>query len=237
MEVLILNQTPRGERDAIVTMLGGDGEQYQALAKGIREMPSRLRAGLLPLVIADAELIAGRSGWIARSTAPLLDIAAVRENPTALAGARMAAAVLQHVSGPRRGDMPRFAHATRILRDLNTAVLAGETNLLLRRRAVAAWVAALDLVGYFPEFRYCVTCREGVIAGLHVEHGGVVCTTHTDNATHMMRPEDLHLLQTRHVPHHADAVHTLVQFLSAFTSIRIPAAAGESRWAMSELCR
>jgi DNA repair protein RecO len=235
MEALILQQSPRGERDVLVTLLGSDDTQYHALAKGVRDMQSKLRAGLLPLTIADAELVAGRGGWIARSCAPLLDCTALRSDPAALAGGRMLAAILSELAGGNRHETPRFVRAAQLLRDLNTAVLSGEPRALLRRRATAVWVAALELAGYLPEFRHCVVCRNETILGIDPRQGGGVCASHVGPETIRLEEKDIQQLRTRHVPNTPDAVTACIGFLERFSAERFPALAGEARWAASAL--
>lgn len=202
MECLVLETRVVGENDLLATLLTQDGRRISARAKGAREMHSRLRAGLLPCTVSDVKLIAGRNRWIAASATPLLTFGALQGVGPASSAAVLVTALLSRAA-VELPDTRLFPEAVRLLRDINTAALIKEGDILLVRRVAAIWIKTLELLGFGPSV--------GQIRGL--SDAGV------------------RTLTAREIPKRLEDLKTLLTFLRHHSIYYIPEARGALRWA------
>ena len=76
---IVLKHTKLGETDVIVTMLGGDGRQIRAVAKGLRKPGNRIGARLELFAEADLLLHEGKSLDVVREVKTIATNASIRE--------------------------------------------------------------------------------------------------------------------------------------------------------------
>lgn len=208
MEALILDTKPSGEADMLVRLLLRDGRRIDALARSAREMSSKLRAGLLPLTIADVGLIGGRKRWIAKSVRLQAPFFGVWKTETTQSVARLLASMLG-IAIIETPDANVYPKVVRALRELHVAGLSNESQLLLRRRAAVAWIQTLGALGLEPTFEQS-------------EKGAL-----SDQAARA--------LENRQIPQEAKDVTALLEHLSEHSMKHLPEVGPLVSWVRSTL--
>lgn len=226
MQCLILKREPIGERDILVTVLTRDGEVRQALARSAQQMPSKVRAGTLALSVSDCTFAPGRQQWVLRNAYLMLLFPAFSSSFPAMFFTGFWGAFFARALGSE-GDRKLYMIATRALRDLHTALVGKENDLLLARRAAGAWLKGLEVFGFAPQFRQCVRCgAEGdktVLVGLSPSAGGITCGPcmrefHDSRSLSSRAAKELAL---RRIPTAREDILQLLRFLALFTGWQI----------------
>ena len=226
MQCLILQREPIGERDILVTVLTRDGEVREAIARSAQQMPSKVRAGTLALSVSDCTFAPGRQQWVLRNAYPMLLFPAFSSSLPLMLFAGFWGAFFVRALGSE-GDGRLYTIATRALRDLHTALVGKEGDLLLARRATGAWLKGLEVLGFAPQFRQCVRCdAQGDITplvGLSPSSGGIVC------GPCLRELQDSRLLSSgaakelalKRIPVAREDVLQLLRFLALFTGWQV----------------
>ena len=226
MEALILRSEPAGEADSLVTVLTRDGRRMEGFAKSARLMPSKLRAGAMPLTVSDVTFIPGRHQWHLRSAQPVLFFPNFRESREALAAVSAIAAMLAEGT-TEVSDPELYADAARAFRDLHTAASVREPRALLARRAAAAFLKTLAHLGYAPVFDRCTSCSmTETLTALSPSAGGILCgpCASENPESRTLSPEGTSTLKARAIPRSGGDVRELLRFLSAFSALHLPGA-------------
>jgi DNA repair protein RecO (recombination protein O) len=169
---VILRTHKLGEADRIITLLTKQHGQIRAVAKGVRRTSSKFGAVLEPFMVADLQLVSGRSLDIvtqAQMVGPYgRDIAADYTKYTSAAAICETAEKLTDVDGESAGA--QYGLVIGALSALSRSVHAPELILdsyLLRALATAGWA---------PSFDQCARCgAPGPHSAFNAPLGGAVC--------------------------------------------------------------
>lgn len=171
-DVLVLRKTKLGETDTIVTLLGTDGRQVRAVAKGMRKPGSRLSGVLEPFTEASLLLNTGRSLDIVSEAEALDTHGCLREDLDRLSAASVVADVLDKLAIEGQGEPRLYGLGQASLRAIEDADVDR-----LGPVVTAFLVKALAMHGYRPELESCAACASDVAGGrlFSLESGGVLC--------------------------------------------------------------
>ena len=171
---VVLRTYPLGESDRIVVVLGSDGRQTRAVAKGSRKGTSRLSGRMRPYVVAELLLATGRSLDIV-SEAEVIDAPdSLSEDLDRGAAAGAISELAERLSTD--GDLePRIYELT--VASLDAVVLAPPEAS--RTLAAAYYAKALAMHGWRPQLGTCVACGTSTGAGgyLSAGEGGMLCSS------------------------------------------------------------
>lgn len=170
---LVLKKTKLGETDLIVTLLGADGCQLRAVAKGARKPGSRFGARVEPFSVGDFMLAQGRTLDVITDAETVNAHAAIRADYDKAQAAAVVADVLDKVSVECQTEERLFGLAVATLGAMERA--EGDTLLAL---VVAFLAKAMAMHGYRPQFDACASCGERIGSGddrFWLEAGGPLC--------------------------------------------------------------
>jgi DNA repair protein RecO (recombination protein O) len=171
---VVLRTHKLGEADRIVVLLTRGHGQVRAVARGVRRTRSRFGASLEPFMVADLQLVHGRSldivsqaaarasygAAIAADYSRYTVAAAMAETAERLTASEAEAAAAQYaLLVGALAALSRGAHAPGIILD----------SYLLRALATAGWA---------PSFTDCARCSEpGPHSAFNAALGGIVCSS------------------------------------------------------------
>ncbi|MDP2400981.1 MAG: DNA repair protein RecO [Actinomycetota bacterium] len=172
VRALVLRKTKLGETDTIVTMLGSDGYQLRAVAKGMRKPGSRLGGRLEPYSVVDLLLHIGRSLDVVTEAESVRTHAALREDFDRSTAAGVVVDVLDKVSVEGQGEQRLFG-----LTDATLTALEDVSAEGLELVVVAFLGKIMAMQGYRPELDSCACCAEHAAGGrlFSLVDGGVLC--------------------------------------------------------------
>ncbi|MGI6032827.1 MAG: DNA repair protein RecO [Coriobacteriales bacterium] len=170
---LVLKKTKLGETDAIVTMLGSDGYQVRAVAKGLRKPGNRIGARLEPFSISEVLLHKGRSLDVVGEVSVVQTNACLRTDLVLTSAASVIAEFLEKVT--RDG-----AYAGERVFQLSEVALSalGGGGVEQAGLFVAAFLMkALALQGFRPAIHECAACGRPLKtpARFDIDLGGALC--------------------------------------------------------------
>ena len=171
---VVLDKTKLGEADLILTLLGEDGRQLRAVAKGARKPGSRLAARCDLCCLVDLLIARGRNLDIVNQ-AELLE-APLGGSPTygLLMAASAVCEVARYATFEDAEDPFVFAVTVRALEVLGGD--AGELGQAESDLVVAAYVfKLLAHLGYRADFNGCVYCGDARPEFFSAQAGGLVC--------------------------------------------------------------
>ena len=170
---IVLKHTKLGETDVIVTMLGGDGRQIRAVAKGLRKPGNRIGARLELFSEADLLLHEGKSLDIVREVKTIATNASIREELERTAAASVETEFLEKIGreGVVLGER---------MYEMSAASLRTIADLPARRAAfiAAAFLfKAMAMQGFAPATRECALCGTSIeqVKAFDVSYGGALC--------------------------------------------------------------
>lgn len=170
---LVLARTKLGEHDLILTLLGQDGSQVRAVAKGARRPQGRLASRVELFCETDFLLAAGRNLDIV-SEATLADAHAVLRGDLArVSAASMISEVARLTSFEETEDPFLFAITSRALRACEQA--ADQAHLDLVAAAYAFKVCSH--AGWRPELEACMACADAAVSFFSTSMGGLLCSS------------------------------------------------------------
>lgn len=171
-DAVVLRTHKLGEADRIITLLTHQHGQLRAVAKGVRRTSSKFGARLEPFMVADLQLVKGRSLDIVTQAVARFSygdaIAANYDRYVVAAAMAETAERLTDVDGETSsahymllvgalGALSRGAHAPELILD----------SYLLRAVSIAGWA---------PSFGVCARCGEpGPHGAFSAALGGAVC--------------------------------------------------------------
>jgi DNA repair protein RecO (recombination protein O) len=169
---LVLRKTKLGEADTIVTMLGSEGIQIRAVAKGVRRTKSKIGARLEPFAVVDLLLHAGRNLDVVREVSTVASHERVRADFDRTTAAAVVADLLDRATAD--------ADAEPVLYELALATLDACEEVApsaLPWLVAAFLLKALSLLGFRPTLTSCArcACESATPSSFSVEHGGAVC--------------------------------------------------------------
>ncbi len=167
---LCLRKTRLGEADLIVTMLGRDGCQIRAVAKGVRKTTSRIGARLEPFSVVDVLFARGRSLDVVTEVEMVASHERLRLDLDAVGAAAVVVDVLEKLSVECQTEERLYELGVAAL-DTLERIPARLYDLL-----VAAFVwKAMAMHGYRPQLSTCVTCGDVPVSVFSLRSGGLVC--------------------------------------------------------------
>ena len=173
-DAIVLDKTKLKETDLILTLLGEDGRQIRAVAKGARKPGSRLAARCELFCSCDLLLARGRSLDVVTQAELLLAPLEAVADYERLSCASALAEVAKHCSFEDSADPFVYAITEKAL------ALAGDPGLTTPQLdlLVAAFVfKLLSHVGYRPDFSVCVACGDASVSRFSAESGGLLCAS------------------------------------------------------------
>ncbi|MCL4508554.1 MAG: DNA repair protein RecO [Chloroflexi bacterium] len=172
-EAVVLRRADFGEADRLLTLFTVDRGKIRVLAKGARRAKSRL-GGNVELYVHSSMLIAqGRNLDIVTQSETIHSFIGLRESLLQIAQASYVAELMDALTAERAPDYPLFDLLLRTF-----AALAETSDAELVSRSYE--LLLLDRLGYRPELRRCVHCRESLTPGrifFSAPLGGTLCPT------------------------------------------------------------
>jgi len=231
LTALVLRKTKLGETDTILTLMGSDGTQVRAVAKGLRKPGSRFGGRLEPFSVVDLLLHTGRSLEIVTEARTVTAHSALREDLDLSAAAAVVVDVLDKIAVEGQAEPRLFGLATATLDALESGGSEATAALV-----VAFLVKAMAMHGYRPELESCAACACEAASGgaFSLVHGGALCPACGDLDPSALRFPDaargwlLHLLGSTMAdlavqPPPADAVADCFSLIRAFIGYHLPA--------------
>lgn len=152
---LVLKKTKLGETDLIVTLLGADGCQLRAVAKGARKPGSRFGARVEPFTVGDFMMAEGRTLDVITDAETVTAHAGIRTDYDRTQAAAVVADVLDKISVECQTEERLFGLAVATLGAMESA--GGDELLAL---VVAFLAKSMAMHGYRPQFEACASCGE-----------------------------------------------------------------------------
>lgn len=190
-DAIVLRTHKLGEADRIITLLTRHHGQLRAVAKGVRRTNSKFGARLEPFMVADLQLVKGRTLDIVTQAVARASygdaIAANYDRYVVAAAMAETAERLTDVDGETSGAhyqlligalsaLSRGLHAPRLILD----------SYLLRAVSIAGWA---------PSFSECARCGEpGPHGAFNASLGGAVCHNCRPPGSPAPAPETMTLL-------------------------------------------
>jgi DNA repair protein RecO (recombination protein O) len=183
-EAIIIKKTKLGEADRILTFYTPDMGKVQGVAKGVRKPKSKLSGHLELLTHSMVLLTRGRGNLDTITGSQTIDGFYPLKSDLDLGACALYATELVNQFGvDRQENQPLFSLILELMRELcrigpgsnGTGVDRSASDTLLRYFEVHL----LQRVGYRPQLRECVACRQALpLTATHyfsVSAGGVVC--------------------------------------------------------------
>lgn len=187
---IVLGRTKLKEQDLILTMIGEDGAQLKAVAKGGRKPGSRLAARTELFCESDFLLSQGRG-------LPIITEAEVRDRHANLLGDpdRVAAAsVLCEVARLTSYEDVADPFLFHILSRALDAVSEARTSYNEALVVAAFALKVLSHCGWRPELDACVACGDPSLTWFSVAMGGVLCESCAKDVAGAIRVTSDHVL-------------------------------------------
>jgi DNA repair protein RecO (recombination protein O) len=168
---VILKRMDLGEADRIVTLFSRDEGKIRAVAKGVRKTTSRAAGHLEPFTVADVLLAVGRELDVISQADTLESFRTIREDLDLTTHAYYLAEVVDLLTEDKHENRPVFEI---LVQGLHALTQTSDVRLVL----VAFHLNLLDALGYRPELRECVNCRNAIEPERNrfsAQLGGVLC--------------------------------------------------------------
>jgi DNA repair protein RecO (recombination protein O) len=149
---VILKRMDLGEADRIVTLYSRDVGKIRAVAKGVRRTTSRSAGHLEPFTLSDVMFAVGRELDVISQADTLEAFRAIREDLVLTTYAYYLAEMVDLLTEDRMENRAVFDVLVAGLRDLCEVT---DSRMVL----IAFHLRLLEVLGYRPELRECVTCR------------------------------------------------------------------------------
>jgi len=162
-----------GEADRIVTLFSRDEGKIRAVAKGVRRPTSRSAGHLEPFTLTDVLFAVGKELDVISQADTLESFRHIRENLDLSAHAYYLAEVVDLLTEDRLENRAVYEVLVESLRQLAET---SDPRLTL----ITFHLKLLEVLGYRPELRECVTCRSAIQPDKnHFSPilGGVICPT------------------------------------------------------------
>jgi DNA repair protein RecO (recombination protein O) len=170
---VILKRMDLGEADRIVTLFSRDEGKIRAVARGVRRTTSRSAGHLEPFTLTDVLLAVGRELDVVSQADTLDAFREVRENLDLTTHAFYLTELVDLLTEDRAEN--RAVYET-LVAGLQALRESADARLVL----ITFHLRLLDVLGYRPELRECVTCRVRIEPDRNNFSpllGGVVCPT------------------------------------------------------------
>ncbi|MBI2908193.1 MAG: DNA repair protein RecO [Chloroflexi bacterium] len=175
-EAVVLKATDLGEADRILTLYTPNYGKIRAVAKGSRRPKSKLGGHVEPLTHSAMMLARGRNLDIVTQSQTLDSFMALRDDLWRMTCGIYAAEMVERFTPDHAENYSLF----RLLVDTLHRLSEPSTGELVLRFFE---VKLLDFLGYRPELRQCVSCRESlqpVANFFSASGGGVICPSCRD---------------------------------------------------------
>lgn len=172
-EAVVLRRHDLGEADRIVTLYTAHAGKVRAVAKGVRRPTSKLGGHLELFTHSQVMLARGRNLDVITQIETLSSFLGLREDLWRAGHAYYAAELLDRMTEEHAENFALFRLMVTTLDRIATVRRPDQAVRLFE-------VRALDLLGYRPELRRCVRCREAVRPdemAFSSTDGGVLCET------------------------------------------------------------
>lgn len=222
MECLVLKKEEVSENDFLVAALFRDGQLRTGLAKSSRFMQSRMRSALSPLTISDISFHPALESKVIISAFSLMEFSGFKKSPEFLGfGLALLDFIAEHGEG---AGSVLYLNVSLALRNLNTSLVARESNLRLYRKGLAACLGVFKSLGAAPILDRCGKCfGKKELAGLSVETNGAVCGLCAKGITHYsLTPDATRALSANKMPVLKKDSIKLAEFLDSFINWHFP---------------
>ena len=171
-KAIVLDKTKLKETDLILTLVGEDGRQIRAVAKGARKPGSRLAARCDLCCEVDLLLAHGRSLDVVSQAELVAAPLGAQSSYELLAAASAVAEVAARCTYEDAEDPFVYPITAAVLKQLANAD-AAHLDLL-----VAAYIfKLLSHVGYRPDYSSCVACGDEAPTYFSAQAGGLLCAS------------------------------------------------------------
>lgn len=173
--VLILRRRDVADADRLLTVLTPGEGKIELLAKGVRKTISRKAGHLEPFTHAHVMVAQARTWDIITEATTVESFRHLRDNLDAIGQAAYIGELVDAFSDSGDENRPLWELALFALRELDTAVAAGEVPSNLLR-----WfdLHLLSLAGFQPQLFHCLACDDAIQPGANffsLDEGGVFC--------------------------------------------------------------
>lgn len=168
---VVLSHTKLSEQDLILTMIGRDGQQVRAVAKGARKPGGRLAARVELFSETDFLLAHGRNLQVVSEAATTNPHAAIRGDLARLSAASAVCEVARLTCYEGVEDGFLYPVLARTLTACEQASDQAHLDLV----AAAYALKVLAHAGWRPQLASCVACGDADVSRLSCVAGGVVC--------------------------------------------------------------
>ena len=168
---VILKRTDLGEADRIVTFFSRDVGKIRAVAKGVRRTTSRSAGHLEPFTLSDVMFAVGRELDVISQADTLEAFREIREDLELTTHAYYLAEVVDLLTEDRLENRDVFDTLVEGLRSLRAT---HDPRMVL----IVFHLRLLEVLGYRPELRECVSCRATIEPNRNhfsALLGGVLC--------------------------------------------------------------
>lgn len=182
LRCIVLRKTKLGESDLIVTLLGSDGAQTRAVAKGARKPTSPFASRLELYSECDALIARGRSLDIVKEARLVSGNDRLRRSPELFSCASVVAELLDKTTQADLENERLYALSSKTLRTLNDSLVSCAVAV-----TAAHALKTFAFLGVRPRFEACVACGAPISGDRRDSHspseglwfscleGGVLC--------------------------------------------------------------
>ncbi len=170
-EAIIIKKTKLGEADRILTLYTPQLGKIQGFAKGVRRTKSKLSGHLELLTHSQVSLARGRNIDTITGSQTISSFFKLKSNLGLTSCALYATEIINQFTADHIENSPLFEL---LLHTLERLEQGGDNELTLRYFELHA----LELVGYRPQLKICVSCRrtlEAISNAFSPGAGGVLC--------------------------------------------------------------
>jgi DNA repair protein RecO (recombination protein O) len=171
VEAIVISHTDYGETDRILSLFTRELGKIRAIAKGIRKEHSRKAGHLEPFTCSILMLARGTSFWIISQADTVNAFDAIRQDLTKTALAAYCLELVERFTTENEVHLALY----RLLKDTLARLTRQEPSFNAIRFFELRF---LELVGFRPEFFYCVQCGVEIKPEdqfLSLLQGGVLC--------------------------------------------------------------
>jgi len=172
-DAVVVRRLDYGEADRLITLYTAQQGKVRAIAKGVRRITSRMAGHLDLLTYSTMLLVHGRNLEIITQCQTVEGFSGLRGDLWRTTYACYCAELVDRFTEDNQPNLGLFRLLVRALHDLST--LPQES---LEAAVHAFELGLLSLVGYRPELRQCLGCREPILPRpnfFSAEAGGVFC--------------------------------------------------------------
>ena len=171
VEAIVLRYSEYGEADRLLTLYTRQRGKLRAIAKGVRKVRSRKAGHLEPFTRVELQLATGRGMFIVTQAEAIDTYLPLREDLVTVSYAAYAVELVDKFTY----DEEEHGAIFRLLAQTFTRLCnTYDPEVIIRYYEIHL----LDLLGFRPELRFCVSCEEEIVDQdqyFSAAQGGVLC--------------------------------------------------------------